>query len=328
MSRQRQLLQLLSDGRFHSGERLGRELGVSRAAVWKLLEGIRKSGIALDSVKGRGYRLRQPIELLDPDSLLELLSPEASALLGGLEIHEELDSTNRHLLRRSREGLVPGAVCLAESQTAGRGRRGRTWVSPYASNIYLSLYWEFEQGAAQLSGLSLAVAVSVATALNDVGIEGVGVKWPNDLLVADRKLGGILLEMSGEPTGVCQIVVGIGLNVRMPPEASDDIDQPWSDVASLCPDISRSRLTASLLDRLLKDMQRFSDCGFEAFRAQWTELDLYKGRQVHLLMPHRTIEGVARGVDETGALLLEDQEGGLQRFMSGEVTVRPRCGNQ
>lgn len=316
------LLRALADGQFHSGEVLGELLGVSRTAVWKHLQKLEHYGLALESVKGRGYRLRMPVELLDESRLRAGLSAPAGAILSELEILAECDSTNALALQRAAIGRAHGYVCLAEYQTAGRGRRGRAWISPYGSNIYLSAVAEFEGGAAALEGLSLAVGVALVRALATVGVDTVQLKWPNDLLWRGRKLGGILLEMTGDVTGRCQVVVGIGLNVRMPDAAAEGIDQPWVDVASICPDVSRNELVVAVLNQLLPLLESFAESGFSAWREAWMQLHAFHGAEVALHTGRAVVTGQVVGISPVGALqLLVD--GRVEEFSGGEVSLRP-----
>lgn len=323
------LLHTIADGEFHSGEELARLLGVSRTAVWKQLQKIQlATGLHLESVKGRGYRLRQTLELLDRERIVAAAGP----LLAQLEVHEQIDSTNRLALTRAQEGCGRGHVIVAEQQTAGRGRRGRQWVSPFGCNIYCSAIWEFDGGAAALEGLSLAVGVAVARALTAVGVHDVGLKWPNDVVWGGRKLAGILLEMVGDAAGRCQVVIGIGINVAMADSAqTTQIDQPWVDVRTAlagapAPDpVSRShlrnRLLGALLQQLLPTLQQFEREGFAAMRAAWSELDSFRGRDVVVHLGERLVVGVAVGVGASGALLV-DTDSGRQEFHGGEVSLR------
>lgn len=315
------LLQALGDGEFHSGETLGERMGVSRAAVWKHLQKLEHYGLQLESVKGRGYRLLQPLELLNPQRIAGALSEPARAVLSELHILDECGSTNALAMQRTEVGPAHGYVCLAEYQTAGRGRRGRTWVSPYGSNIYLSCVAEFEGGVAALEGLSLAVGVALVEALTDLGVREVQLKWPNDLLWQGRKLAGILLEMSGDVSGRCQVVVGVGLNVRMAPASATGIDQPWVDVASICPDVSRNQLVAAVLNRLLPLLNSYARCGFAAYRETWEALHAYQNCAVDIHAGRTVVSGIVRGVSPVGALYLE-VNGELQEFSGGEISLR------
>ncbi len=324
MERERQVLRILADGEFHSGETLAAQLGgVSRAAIWKIMRTLEERGIVVYAVRGRGYRLAEPIEFLDRSSIAANLDADARDYLQLIEIHQDIDSTNTYLMKRAADGLASGAVCIAEAQSGGRGRRGRAWVSPYAANLYLSLLWRFASGPALLSGLSLAIGVAVARALHTLGMTKVGLKWPNDLLWDWRKLGGILLEFGGESSGPCHVVAGVGVNVAMPESAREAIDQPWTDLRSILgPNgISRNRLAARVISEMLKACVRFEQQGFSP-PPEWRELDVTLGQHIILQLPNNThITGISRGIDNSGALLLETATG-IQRFLGGEISLR------
>ena len=320
------LLPLLADGEFRSGQDIATALGVSRTAVWKQLNKIAEDcGLQIESSKGRGYRIPGGLDLLDAELIRPALAPRAAALLRELLVLDTIDSTNAEIMRRFTEGAEGGLVCTAESQSAGRGRRGRTWVSPYAGNIYLSLGWGFSQGAAALEGMSLAVGVAVARALANCGVDGVELKWPNDILHGGGKLGGVLLEMTGDASGSCQVVVGIGLNVAMPEAAARDIDQSWVDLRTLCGGQApgRNSLLAALLNELLPLLADFETSGFAPWREHWQALDAYAGTQVVLSTGASRLSGIARGVDERGALQLETTTG-VQAVYGGEISLRPQ----
>jgi BirA family biotin operon repressor/biotin-[acetyl-CoA-carboxylase] ligase len=218
---------------FVSGQDLADLLGVSRTAVWKQLNKLEELGLEIESVKGKGYRIPGGITLLDEQAVRDTMAVDSLPLLAMLDLRDAIGSTNAEAMSQIAAGRGSGYVCTAEQQTAGRGRRGREWVSPYARNLYLSAVWEYEQGAAVLEGMSLAVGVVVARALAACGVPPVQLKWPNDLLYEGAKLGGILLEMTGDPAGACQVVVGIGVNVSMPGKAAEGIDQSWTDVSRI-----------------------------------------------------------------------------------------------
>jgi len=317
------LLTLLADGRFHSGAALGDALGVTRSAVWKAVQVCSEHGIDIHSVRGKGYRLAQELDLLQQDRIVSQLDMSVRPLLGDLEIHHEIDSTSKHLLRLAADGAATGTACFAEAQTGGRGRRGRSWVSPFGSNIYLSVLWRFAQGPAALSGLSLAIGVAVLETVQALGIDGGGLKWPNDVLWNGRKLAGVLLDLSAEAGGPSTVVVGVGLNVRMPDSAALSIDQPWVDLHSLLPVAppSRNFIAAQLLGRVLAALSEFEREGLTPFQARWARWDCLAGQPVALLLPTQRITGRAQGIDATGALLLET-EGQVRAYASGEVSVR------
>ena len=317
------LLTLLADGRFHSGAALGDALGVTRSAVWKAVQVCTEHGVDIHSVRGKGYRLAQQLDLLQQDRILSQLDTEVRPLLHCLEIHNELDSTSKHLLRLAGDGADSGTACLAETQANGRGRRGRLWVSPFGANIYLSILWRFAQGPAALSGLSLAIGVAVLEAVQALGIDGCGLKWPNDLLWKGRKLAGVLLDLSAEASGPSTVVVGIGLNVRMPDSVAATIDQPWVDLHSLLPAAlpPRNHIAALLLGRALAALSEFEREGLAAFQTRWARWDCLAGRSVTLHLPTQRITGRAQGIDATGALLLETA-GQVRAYAAGEVSVR------
>lgn len=318
------LIRIFADGDFHSGEELGVLLGVSRTAVWKQLQKLQEAtGLPFESVKGRGYRLPGGLELLDPAMLTAGLSPAAGGLLAKLHVLEQVDSTNRLALSGAQEGAGSGTVFVAEQQSAGRGRRGRQWVSPFGRNIYCSVIWEFDGGAAALEGLSLAVGVAVARALQSCGVEAIGLKWPNDVVWNGRKLAGILLEMAGDVAGRCQVVIGIGINVAMAGSAAAQaIDQPWVDAHTAAgKPVSRNRLLAELLSALLPMLSRFEADGFSGAREAWSQLDCFAGQPVAVHLGDRVVLGTAGGVSETGALQLDTPQG-RQLFHGGEVSLR------
>lgn len=322
MNQSERILQLLADGRFHSGDQLGRELRISRSSVWKHIRQIEALGLEVHAVPGRGYRLAAPLDLLAADAVQGEVAAPAAARLAGLEVHWDLDSTNRHLRAAAQSGLPSGYACLAERQSQGRGRRGRTWISPFAAHVYLSVYWRFPGSAAALGGLSLAIGVAVARALERAGVE-VGLKWPNDLLWQDRKLGGVLLELFGEATGPCDVVVGVGVNVAMPCASAALVDQPWVDLRGIlgpaCP--SRNRVAGLLLDELLTALADYERHGLTVFLEDWRRRDIAAGHDVELRLPQDRITGTALGVDDAGALLLRSGSSTL-RFASGEVSLR------
>ncbi len=318
------LLSLLSDGEFHSGDDLGAALGISRAAIWKQVQRIQtEKGIDIHSVKGKGYRLASPLELLSAEDIIGRLSVSTKPSITNVECLGTIGSTNDVAMRHAESGGEPGYVCVAEQQTAGRGRRGRTWVSPFGRNIYMSIVWDFYKGAAALEGLSLAVGVVVAEALERQGVSNVELKWPNDVLIGGAKLGGILLEMTGDPSGHCQVVIGIGINIEVPDKDAESIDQSWIDTRSLGVRIGRNELVASVLEGLVGMLPSFSSIGFLCVKDRWSSLDAFKDRDVMVKMGREDVFGVATGVDDTGSLLLRVGDC-TQVIKGGEVSLRLR----
>lgn len=313
------LIELLADGRFRSGEEIGERLGVSRAAVWKRLQQLQPLGLEVHAVRGRGYRLARPVDLLRAERILERLQADTRGLCPGIDIPFSVDSTSAWLQRRG-QSSPKGQACVAEYQTAGRGRRGRHWVSPFGSNIYLSLLWRFE-GTGQTAGLSLAVAVAVTEALERLGARHLTLKWPNDVLFEGRKLAGILIEVTGEATGGCQVIIGIGVNVGMPAAESEAIDQPWADLTETGASPERNRVAGSLLDALIRTLARFEREGLDRFLGAWRSRDCMYGQPVSVQFAEGSLQGVGRGVDQFGQFLVE-HAGGTERLNYGEVSLR------
>ncbi len=324
MAEPRRLLELLAAGELRSGEALAEILGISRAAVWKLVARTRdRYGIPIEALPGKGYRLPRPLELLDPDLIRGGLGAEALPALAGLHLREQIPSTNSWLMQRIQD-LPSGSVCLAEQQTAGRGRHGRTWVSPFGHNLYLSLLWHFPLPPAELGGLSLAAGVGVALALSDAGVTDIGLKWPNDLLWQGRKLAGLLIEVAGETQGPTTVVCGVGVNTFLHPEQARPIEQPWTDLSNLLGEgaWSRNALAALVLDRLLWVMRTYEREGLAPFLPEWRRLDPFLGRSIELRLGDQRFRGTYAGIDDSGALRLA-QGGGLTRFLAGEASLRP-----
>lgn len=313
--RKRQILALLSSGQFVSGEQLATELGISRAAVNKHIDALETYGVAIYSVKGRGYKLANPISLIDASRLVQSIDNRCFYF-------DEIASTNGFMLSHTTE-LKNGDVCVAEYQSAGRGRRGRTWVSPYGHHLYFSLFWTFPQGMAQAMGLSLVVACTLVEVLKSFGVENIGVKWPNDIYLDNKKLAGILIEMSGQADSQCQLIIGVGVNMAMSEEQGKGIDQPWSDLSDLVDMPDKTALVIELQKQLKRDIQLFEREGLAAFKARWQAADLFYGREIRLLMGGKSVEGICRGVDEQGAVLLETADG-VQAFIGGEISLRAR----
>ena len=306
------LLTLLSDGRFHSGEELGALLGVSRSAVWKRLEGFERDyGMVVQRVRGRGYRLEEP---------LSIIAPRPDSGPWPLDVLFSIDSTNAEVLRRLSAGAAAPFAILAERQTAGRGRRGRQWESPFGANLYYTLGITVRGGAKELEGLSLVVGLGVARAIRSLGVADVGLKWPNDVLVDGRKIAGILLELTGDPADICSVAIGVGINVNM--RKAEAIDQPWTSLReSLGKLVDRNALLAALESELARVLSRHREQGFSASLEEWESLHLWQGKQVTLSTAANNIVGRALGIDERGALrlLVDGQE---QRYSGGELSLR------
>jgi BirA family biotin operon repressor/biotin-[acetyl-CoA-carboxylase] ligase len=322
---ERELLARLLQGPA-SGAALARAAGQTRAAIWKHVRALREGGLAIGVQPGRGYALQQPLELLDAAIIRSALPAAAGAALAQLEVAWSLDSTNSELLRR--ETPAQGAaVLLAERQSGGRGRRGRDWASPLACNIYLSVARRFGGGLARLPGLSLVAGVASAEALHALGFADVRLKWPNDLVVASgdglRKLGGLLVEGGGEAAGPARAVMGLGLNVGMPPASAVAIDQPWVDLATLAGGRtpSRNAVVAALLAHWLPALAEFDETGLAPFIDRYARLDALAGKAVLVHGNDRVRAGEALGLSGEGALRVRI-DGSEQLVHAGEVSVR------
>ncbi|WP_235017343.1 bifunctional biotin--[acetyl-CoA-carboxylase] ligase/biotin operon repressor BirA [Nitrincola tapanii] len=314
------LLQCLADGRFHSGSELGRALGMSRSAIWKHIRTLESLGVEIFSVRGRGYRIPGGLDLLDLDACRAALLPQVSLRLEALQKHLNTASTNLLAAQALREGVHHG-VYVAEQQTEGRGRRGRRWFSPFAANLYMSLAWRMPLGLASLEGLSLAVALALRNALIELGCDAVKVKWPNDLLIEQAKLAGILIEVSGDTTTEAQLVIGIGINVTMMQAPDGAIDQAWTSLQRSGVQVSRTHLLACVLNHLILALEKFEREGFVAFQSDWQNADAFYGQRSCVISGEQVVEGICLGVNEMGALQLETEQGRLS-LHGGELSLR------
>lgn len=324
-----QLLNILADGEFHSGEVLAGRLGVSRASVFNALADVAEYSVALQRIRGRGYRLAHPWQRLEREEVLRWLGKDAGQF--DIGILPQAASSNTLLLQRAgldaANGRAPGGSVLAvELQTAGRGRMGRTWRSGLGSTLTFSLLWRFDCGLNALSGLSLAVGVAIARALNGLGAQNVRLKWPNDILTDQskpgdgRKLGGVLIEAQGDMLGPSAVVIGIGLNCSLPDNLAGRIDQPAGALDEVCQDMpTRNRLLAAVLQELAEALRQFAQSGFAAFGDEWERYHIHQDQPVQLRMADGSlVTGIARGVSDRGELRLETAQG-MKQFNSGEA---------
>lgn len=309
------LVALLADGKFHSGEQLGEALGMSRAAVNKHIQTLKSWGLDVYTVTGKGYSLPAPIQLLNEEAILAHLHQPDLAVI------PVIDSTNQYLLDRM-DQLNSGYACIAEYQQAGRGRRGRKWFSPFGANLYMSMYWRLEQGPAAAMGLSLVIGIVMAEVIQSLGAADVRVKWPNDLYLQDRKLAGILVELTGKTGDAAQIVMGAGINLVMRGEGTAEINQGWINLQEAGIEINRNELAARLINRLREALPLFERDGLAPFVGRWEALDNFIHRPVKLLIGDREVHGIARGIDKQGGLLLE-QDGEIKSWVGGEISLRP-----
>ncbi|WP_404685697.1 bifunctional biotin--[acetyl-CoA-carboxylase] ligase/biotin operon repressor BirA [Raoultella terrigena] len=308
------LISILADGEFHSGEQLGERLGMSRAAINKHIQTLRDWGVDVFTVPGKGYSLPEPVQLLNE----ELIAGQIDQ--GRVTVLSVIDSTNQYLLDRLNE-LHSGDACVAEYQQAGRGRRGRKWFSPFGANLYLSIYWRLEQGPAAAVGLSLVIGIVIAEVLQSLGADKVRVKWPNDLYLQDRKLSGILVELTGKTGDAAQIVSGAGINLAMRRVESDVVNQGWISLQEAGVSIDRNALAARLIKELRAGLQLFEQEGLAPYLSRWEKLDNFLNRPVKLIIGDKEIFGISRGIDTQGALLLE-QDGVIKPWVGGEISLR------
>ncbi|WP_312230015.1 bifunctional biotin--[acetyl-CoA-carboxylase] ligase/biotin operon repressor BirA [Pseudescherichia sp.] len=308
------LISILADGEFHSGEQLGERLGMSRAAINKHVQTLRDWGVDVFTVPGKGYSLPEPIQLLSQEFISSQINQGQVAVL------PVIDSTNQYLLDRIGT-LQSGDACVAEYQLAGRGRRGRKWFSPFGANLYLSMYWRLEQGPAAAIGLSLVIGIVMAEVLRDLGASQVRVKWPNDLYLQDRKLSGILVELTGKTGDAAHVVIGAGINMVMRQVDTEVLNQGWITLQEAGINLDRNTLAARLINELRVALELFEQEGLTPYLSRWEKLDNFINRPVKLIMGEKEIVGISRGIDAQGALLLE-QEGAIKAWMGGEISLR------
>jgi BirA family biotin operon repressor/biotin-[acetyl-CoA-carboxylase] ligase len=325
--RRQRLLGFLADGKFHSGEALARRLRVSRSAVWKLVGALRETGVDIQSVPRQGYRLPRPVDLLDRKAIEAALDAAVASAVANIDVLMTVDSTNQFLVDALPAATGTAQLCTAEIQVAGRGRRGRSWVAPFGSGICMSLAWQFTELPPQFSALSLAVGVAIVRALERFGVAGAQLKWPNDVLWQQRKLGGILLEMRGEASGPARVVIGIGLNTRMPSQVRLQLAEQQAILIADLYEIlrektpTRNELIAAIASELVVLLRQFAIEGFTPMIDQWRNLDALTGAEVKVVSGNDSVFGIAEGVEEDGSLRLAI-DGETRKFVSGEVSVR------
>jgi BirA family biotin operon repressor/biotin-[acetyl-CoA-carboxylase] ligase len=315
-----EVLRLLEDGEFHSGEALGRTLGITRGTISNALAEVDALGLNVHKVHGRGYRLVTPVQWLALERIAAHLGRQAARF--DIEVVDQTGSTNSDMLDRATRGAPSGSVLAAETQTQGRGRRGRDWHSSPGGALTFSILWRFDQGAGFLSGLSLVVGIALARVLRKHGADDIMLKWPNDLLWRHLKLAGVLIELAGDVMGPTVAVIGIGINLRLPESVKARIDQPVVDLARIGVEEDRNFLFAKILAGLDAVLRQFSAEGFAPFREEWDRLHAYQDKMVRVRMPDKSeIEGRVNGVGDDGALLLQTRSG-PRKFYGGELSMR------
>lgn len=294
------LIALLANGEFHSGEQLGETLGMSRAAINKHIQTLRDWGVDVFTVPGKGYSLPEPIQLLNAEQILGQLDGGSVAVL------PVIDSTNQYLLDRIGE-LKSGDACVAEYQQAGRGRRGGNGFR-LGANLYLSMFWRLEQGPAAAIGLSLVIGIVMAEVLRKLGADKVRVKWPNDLYLQDRKLAGILVELTGKTGDAAQIVIGAGINMAMRRVEESVVNQGWITLQEAGINLDRNTLAAMLIRELRAALELFEQEGLAPYLSRWEKLDNFINRPVKLIIGDKEIFGISRGIDKQGLYYLSRME--------------------
>jgi len=314
------LINRLASGEFVSGQALGDEIGVSRAAISKQINSLADMGLDIFRVTGKGYKLVTPIELLDKTFISNTLTK--NNIHSTFEIHNIIDSTNDYLMRRIPNQVQNGQVCIAEYQSSGRGRRGRQWISPFGSHIYMSMYWFLPQGMTAAMGLNTIVALAISDALNSLYKINVQLKWPNDIYLKGLKLAGILIDLEGSPNEPCHVVIGLGLNLNMPDKSGLQVDQPWTDLQQhTSKTINRNSLVAEIIKRLISRLEQHKETGLENVIDQWNEQDYFYDKPVRLVTGTNETYGVCKGINEQGALLLE-VDNVIKIIYGGEVSLR------
>ncbi|MBA3580984.1 MAG: bifunctional biotin--[acetyl-CoA-carboxylase] ligase/biotin operon repressor BirA [Gammaproteobacteria bacterium] len=319
-----QLLQHLADGACYSGSWLGEQLGMSRAAVWKHIQHLQAEGVPIQAIVGRGYQLAQRYEALDAE---QIHAARQFNVPLELIILDKVDSTNAELLRRRSLLQISDwqkhYVCLAEQQSAGRGRRGRVWHTSWGASLALSYMARLALAPMNLAGLSLVIGMAVVDVLRVQGVSGAGLKWPNDILVDGAKLGGILIDLSAEANGPSDVVIGVGLNITASANAEmQNIEQAWTDLYSITQkNYSRNQLSAALLDSFAQNLHRFEQYGFVDFISAWPDYDVLQHKTIQISQGERSFSGLAQGVDEQGALCVATFDG-IKKVTAGEVSVR------
>lgn len=302
-------------------------LGVSRTSVWNQIKILRSLGLPIQAVPGQGYRLAETVDILDEEQTLAHLPDRMRRRIGSVDWFDRVDSTSDQLLRHLAGAKDRAAICIAESQSAGRGRRGRSWVSPFGCNLYFSVAYPFAAGVSRLIGLTPALGVALARTLTDMGVAGIQVKWPNDLLLEQRKAAGILVDIRGDAAGPCWAIVGIGVNLAMPGAAGRTVDQPWANIAPrLAPGVTRTECLGRLLCGVLGSLETVDTRGADPYLTDWSRFDALRDKQVIVDVDGEAITGVAKGIAGNGMLRVVTHAG-ERLIMAGEVSVRNASGS-
>lgn len=318
------LIERLADGQFHSGQDLADELGVSRTAINKHMNALERFHMDIFRVHGKGYRLAQPLQLLQRTAIESALPANSAPVYVKHVTSSTHDDLSIILKNAPNQRLLPGTCVVAEMQTHGRGRRGRTWLSPFGSNLYASFYWPLPNGLNSALGLSVAIGLALAKLLQAAGITDVSVKWPNDVYVGGEKIAGILVELEGESTGMGHALIGIGLNLSMPKRLRATIEQPFTDVQThLAMPLERNQWTVDLISQIRTILLSFEQHGLQNLTEEWKHLDHFYNQPIRVLLGQHEQQGIGQGIDSHGALLVR-QGNGLKRYFGGEISIRAK----
>ncbi len=324
LRRIQKLVYVLADGQFHSGEYLAKHIGVSRTAIWKLVAKLETWQIKVFALRGKGYKIPGGLNLIDSEYLNQKVLAESN-LFKHIDVLPTVDSTSSYMTRCWQQTPGDGRICVSEHQTQGRGRKGRKWISPFGANFYFSLGLNLPLGLSALGGLSLAVGIGLTKLLNEYTTEKIRLKWPNDILVDNRKLAGILVEASGDSNDNSFLNIGIGVNWDMP-DGQTEIEQPWANLKSLLSkDIERSKILALMLLEIDRILCIYIEHGFDLFREQWPALSAYYKQPIAILTRSGKVAGKEIGIDKSGAIRIQTEEG-ERSFFSGEVSLRLESG--
>ncbi|NMM42735.1 bifunctional biotin--[acetyl-CoA-carboxylase] ligase/biotin operon repressor BirA [Pseudoalteromonas arctica] len=316
------ILNALNQGGFISGQLLGEQLGISRAAVSKHMQSLQAIGLDIFKVSGKGYSLNNSVGLLEQNKIQQYYQ-DLNASTAQIEVHPIIDSTNSELMRRiaAKQTLDSGTVVVAEMQQAGRGRRGRVWQSPFGANLYYSYFWRLDDGLQAAMGMSIAVGLAVYDTLKALYQLDIELKWPNDIYLNKEKLAGVLVELDGQPQGPCQLVIGIGINLQMPASYSQQIDQAWTDLSQHRQQIDKNQLVAYLTYHLEQRLTQYSQTGLHDMYQQWNLLNAFAGQCVELNTGHRSWRGICEGIDPQGGIRIR-QDGEVKSYYGGEISLR------
>lgn len=311
------VINILSDGDFHDGDSIGQQLNITRAGVWKIIKKLLAYGVKIDSIKGKGYALAEPLALLNKEQIFKHLINKNIRL----DLFETIPSTNDYLKTLGDDKMMK--LAISECQTSGKGRLQRSWHSPFAQNLYLSLYYPFQKDLSQLTGLSLVTGLAICQTINEIYNlpNKAQVKWPNDVLHENKKLSGTLIEIQAEANGFCSAIIGIGINVNMQSD-QDRIDQDWTSIRKITGQyIDRNILCAKLIDNLVRFIEEFSNTKLAAFTELWQQNDALLGKQVWLENDSEPLKAEIIGINDLGHLRVKLDSNEIKDYCAGDVRI-------